>query len=115
MKAVSRDERRIECDAVREGTHGVVLYDADGEQVGYVPYESLLYVAETRAPVASSSLDSVGYDGDERVLEIEFVHGGVYRYEDVSPDVYEGLMSAGSHGRYFHEHVRGQYRYRRIR
>ncbi|USZ69999.1 KTSC domain-containing protein (plasmid) [Halorussus salilacus] len=72
-------------------------------------------MAETRTPVASSSIRSVGYDSDGETLEIEFQSGGIYRYDDVPRETYEGLLGARSHGSYFHENVRGQYDYRRIR
>jgi len=36
-----------------------------------------------RAPVASSSLRSLGYDAAQQVLEVEFASGALYRYEQV--------------------------------
>jgi len=114
MKAVTVENDRIECDDVEEGRHGLVCYH-DERVVGYVPYERLDRVAETRTPVASSSLRSVGYDDEESVLELEFRSGGVYRYAEVPRETYEGLLSARSHGSYFHEQIRGQYDYHRIR
>jgi hypothetical protein len=57
----------------------------------------------------------VGYDQEQRVLEIEFTNGAVYQYSDVPPEVHHGLMAAESHGRYFHQHVRDAgYRYQRM-
>ena len=58
---------------------------------------------------------SVGYDQEQRVLEIEFTGGEVYRYFDVPPEVHRGLMAAESHGRYFHQYIRDKsYRYQKI-
>ena len=69
----------------------------------------------SRVPVSSSALRSVGYDEDRGILEIEFDNGAVYRYYDVPPEVHRGLMSADSHGRYFHRHIRSAgYRHVRI-
>jgi len=68
-----------------------------------------------RIPVSSSNLSSVGYDEEDRVLEIEFNSGGVYQYYDVPPRIYEGLMNASSHGSYFHREIKGNYRYDQIR
>ncbi|MCD4686147.1 MAG: KTSC domain-containing protein [Anaerolineae bacterium] len=62
-----------------------------------------------RQPVTSSNLVSVGYDTATRTLEIEFDGGRVYQYYGVPENVYLGLMSAGSHGRYFHYHIKGRY------
>lgn len=114
MKAITVEGERIECDDLEEGDHGAVLY-FDERVVGYVPYQHLQCVTETRTPVASSSIRSVGYDETDRTLEIAFQSGGVYQYFDVSRETYEGLLGARSHGGYFHENVRGQYDYRRIR
>lgn len=113
VKAFTTDDREIECETVEEGEFGVYLFDGD-EQVGYVPYENLAYVLELRSPVASSAIEAVGYDSDDRTLEIEFRHGGVYEYFDVPEEVYRDLLTARSRGRYFHEHVRGKYEYRRL-
>ena len=59
-----------------------------------------------RELVQSSSLASVGYNHDFQMLEIEFVHGGIYRYYKVPVSVYEALMNAPSKGSYYHDHVR---------
>lgn len=114
MKAIVESGERIECAEVAEGEHGVFLLDADGRQVGYVPYDELERVAEHRTPVSSSSIRSVGYDEGERTLEIEFHSGGIYEYDDVSEEAYRELLQADSRGRYFHDHVRGQHDYRRL-
>lgn len=114
VKAVTDDGERIECADVEEAGHGLRLYDAGGGLVGYVPYGELRYVTRWRTPVASSSIASVGYDDAEGFLELAFQSGGVYRYSDVPRDVYEGMLGADSHGRYFHEHVRGRFDYRRV-
>jgi len=68
-----------------------------------------------RITVSSSNLRSVGYDEATQTLEIEFHSGGVYQYSSVPRSVYEGLMGASSHGKYFHAHIKGVYPYRRIR
>lgn len=68
-----------------------------------------------RIPVQSSNLCSVGYDEATRTLEIEFNNGSIYRYYGVPPSVYRGLMSALSHGKYFHQHIRDVYRYTRVK
>lgn len=64
-----------------------------------------------RIPVASSNIASVGYDAENKRLEIEFHHGGIYRYMDVPEDVVEGLMSASSYGSYFHHNIKDNYKY----
>jgi hypothetical protein len=68
-----------------------------------------------RERVSSSNLASVGYDHRTMTLEVEFNHGGIYQYSGVPEHVYEGLMSASSHGEYFDVHVKkAGYSYRKV-
>lgn len=64
-----------------------------------------------RQSVESSNLASVGYDTKSQVLEVEFKHGGVYQYFDVPENVYEDLMNADSHGKYFVANIKNNYEY----
>lgn len=69
-----------------------------------------------RKHVNSSNLASVGYDPTSKTLEIEFLNGGLYQYFGVPESVYQGLMSASSHGQYFDSHIKkGGYRYNKLR
>lgn len=61
--------------------------------------------------VESTVIDALGYT---RVLEIHFESGRIYQYYDVPDDVYEGMMSADSKGRYFNAHIRDKYPYQEI-
>ena len=70
--------------------------------------------AVEREPVASTSLKSVGYDSDRKLLEIEFRSLDVYAYWDVPLWAYEGLMTARSKGRYFDARIRNRYPYERV-
>ena len=67
-----------------------------------------------REPVTSSNLSSVGYDSDLQVLEIEFNSGSVYQYSGVPTHIHSGLMSAPSHGSYFHEHIKDRFPFVRV-
>lgn len=61
-----------------------------------------------RTAVESSVITSVGYDPQDRCLEIEFRSGGVYQYFGVEPALFEGLLNAASKGTYFAQHVRNE-------
>lgn len=63
--------------------------------------------------VKSTDLRSVGYDPNSKTLEIQF-HNGLYTYSNVPESVYTSLMSAASHGKYFHQNIKGNYSYRKI-
>jgi len=67
-----------------------------------------------RKTVTSSNIASIGYDDSTQTLEIEFHSGGIYQYRNVPSAIYEGIMRAGSHGKYFHEYIKDRYGYSRI-
>lgn len=67
-----------------------------------------------RIPVESSDVVSIGYDAKERMLEIEFHEGRLYRYLEVPQDIYEHFLKADSYGGYFNTYINGHYRYRRV-
>ena len=67
-----------------------------------------------RKSVTSSNIASIGYDETSETLEIEFKNGGVYQYFDVPQGVYNGIMSASSHGEYLAHNIKGHYRYSKV-
>ena len=68
-----------------------------------------------RQYVSSSNIASIGFDPDNMILEIEFLNGAVYQYYDVPQSIYDGLMAADSHGKYFAAYIKkGGYRYAQI-
>ena len=69
----------------------------------------------SRTYIDSSNLASIGYDAKNKILEIEFNHGGVYQYFDVPQDVYDELMNADSYGKYFVHNIKNNYRYQKIK
>jgi hypothetical protein len=56
--------------------------------------------------VKSSNVESVGYDSEEKMLEVKFKSGGVYQYAGVQPEMYGDLLKAESIGRYVSQVVR---------
>lgn len=72
-----------------------------------------------RSPVTSSNVASVGYDGTNQTLEVEFNDGSIYQYFAVPDYVSEGLFVAWSRGesvgRYLNENVKKVgYRYAKL-
>jgi KTSC domain len=63
-------------------------------------------VSMKRVAVVSSNLKSVGYDLRKKTLEVEFRTNSVYQYAKVPTDIYCGLMSADSHGRYLDSYIK---------
>lgn len=68
-----------------------------------------------RTYVSSSNIASIGYDPMQMILEVEFLNGSIYQYYDVPEALYEGIMSASSHGKYLNEYIKkGGYRFERV-
>jgi KTSC domain len=67
-----------------------------------------------RIPVASSTLSSVYYHPDLRILELEFRSRAVYKYSDVSPDLYRDLLAAESKGTFFNARIRNCFHCQKI-
>lgn len=63
--------------------------------------------------LSSSMMAEAEYDAAARILRIRFHSGGWYRYFGVPPAVYGALLAAPSHGRFFHAHIDGRFRYAR--
>ncbi len=64
--------------------------------------------------IALNSSNLAGADYWGGTLVIAFHSGGVYEYYGVPYSIFASLLSAGSHGKFFHAHIRNHYRYRRI-
>ncbi len=60
-----------------------------------------------RIPVKSSNLKAVGYESE--IMEVEFLNGSVYEYSEVSQEKYDDLMSAPSKGKYYNQHIKGEF------
>ena len=58
---------------------------------------------------------SVGYDQQEKILEVEFTHNGlIYEYFDVPVTEYHNLMKAASKGNYLQKCIASTYGYGRV-
>lgn len=67
-----------------------------------------------RESVNSSNIASIGYDQASSTLEVEFFKGGVYQYFDVPKNVFQGMITANSHGEYLAQNIKGHYRYSKV-
>lgn len=66
-----------------------------------------------RQRLNSSVVLSAGYDQKRRVLEIEVEGGAVYQYLAVPAREFFALLAAESHGRYYNQHIKPNYEFRR--
>lgn len=67
-----------------------------------------------RVPIVSSNIKEAGFDTNSNTLEVLFADGRLYQYFDVPETIYQGLLSAPSAGLYFHQSIRGSFRFARL-
>jgi hypothetical protein len=64
--------------------------------------------------VPSTSIRKTKYDPDREVLSVWFVASGKrYDYEAVPAETYQSFRQAFAKGRFFNEHIRDRFKYRR--
>jgi len=64
-------------------------------------------------PVKSSNLVSVGYEPQSQTLRIQF-KSGLYDYHNVPKLIYDGLMSASSHGQYHAKYIKNSFIFNKV-
>jgi hypothetical protein len=67
-----------------------------------------------RIPASSSNINSIGYDRQSNILEVEFSSGGIYQYFDVPEHLYDNLMNASSKGQFLNDYIKYSYRYQKV-
>ncbi len=65
-------------------------------------------------PVASTSIEAIGYDPKSQVLRIAFRTGGLYEYHEVPQDIAASLIHAPSKGRFYAQWIKGRFNPLRI-
>jgi hypothetical protein len=60
----------------------------------------------TMQPLQSSSLRSVGFEGNR--LRVEFKNGGVYEFDDIDEATFNAMMEAPSPGAFFAANIRNR-------
>ncbi|MEJ0086681.1 MAG: KTSC domain-containing protein [Pseudomonadota bacterium] len=63
--------------------------------------------------VASSNIESVGYDSDNQTVYVRFLNGSTYLYKGVPEHEFKNLRSAGSVGSYLNRYFKNVYPYER--
>ena len=59
-----------------------------------------------RQPVKSSNIASIGYDEENKTLEVEFHSGAIWQYEPVTQEGYRAFVNAPSIGSYFFSFIK---------
>jgi lysyl-tRNA synthetase class 2 len=65
--------------------------------------------------VDSTTLRSLAYDADRRLLQIEFQDRSQYQYFDVPVSVQEAFLGAPSKGAYFNQFIRPRFGYAQVK
>jgi len=65
--------------------------------------------------VESEAIREIDYDKATQILRIRSSDGDWYAYFGVLERIHRAFLLAESHGRYFQEHIRDRFRYRKGR
>ena len=65
--------------------------------------------------VLSSEIEWIGYEQKRRMLQVEFIAGSVYQYENVPQEIYKDFLDAPSHCSFLESEIKGKYPYRKVR
>ena len=65
--------------------------------------------------VLSREIEWVGYESKRNMLQVEFIAGSVYQYDNVPETVFRDFLQADSYGRFFDSRVKGHYPFRKVR
>lgn len=65
--------------------------------------------------VVSSNISAIKYDNSDNSLSVRFKDGDEYEYFDVPLALYNDFMNASSKGRFFHQNVKDNYFYNRLK
>lgn len=65
--------------------------------------------------VLSREIEWIGYEHKRNMLQVEFIMGSIYQYENVPETVYQEFLTASSHGCFFESNIKNKYRVRKIR
>ena len=115
MESGSREvELRGCCLGVEKARSTITSSQVGTSAIRQFEYRLGMRAEMIRTPVTSTDIASVGYDESTLTLEIEFVTGSIYQYFDVPSTVHSNLMSASSHGKFFHAEIRGKFRYAKM-
>lgn len=68
----------------------------------------------TRVRVKSSNIHSIGYDTALKILQIEFRDGSIYEYYQVTEELFNELMEAGSKGKFANHYIFKNHPYVRV-
>ncbi|MGK7924365.1 MAG: KTSC domain-containing protein [Spirulina sp.] len=88
------------------------------QQVAAIANDEIPVMEENAAllihPTRSHCTAAIGYDPRQELLQVEFVNGAVYQYEEVDPDTWEDFCETESPGRFYNSEIKGHYHSQRI-
>ncbi|MCE7933895.1 MAG: KTSC domain-containing protein [Chlorobi bacterium CHB2] len=64
--------------------------------------------------VNSNAIHAIGYDPQNRQLEVIFTGGGIYLFENVPHDVFVQFLRSPSKGSFFRRRIQGRFRQERL-
>lgn len=65
-------------------------------------------------PLKSNVIESCAYNEADKELTLDFKSGGSHKYSDVPKEIFEGILSAESAGKFFHANIKNKFPSERV-
>ncbi|MFZ5802554.1 MAG: KTSC domain-containing protein [Candidatus Omnitrophota bacterium] len=65
--------------------------------------------------VLSTEIEWIGYERKTKVLQVEFIAGATYQYQNVPEFIFQNFLNAPSHCQFLDQNIKGKFPYRKIR
>ena len=65
--------------------------------------------------VLSTEIEWIGYEKSRKMLQVEFLSGSIYQYENVPEFLYYDFLAASSYANLLEDEIKGKYSHRKIR
>ncbi|MBU2886196.1 KTSC domain-containing protein [Gilvimarinus agarilyticus] len=83
-------------------------------QIDRIRLRMIPYPMQHQNSISSSAFASLGHSTINKLLDLKFTDGSVYRYSDVSDIEFLSFISSASLGLYFNENIKNIYQYSKI-
>lgn len=64
--------------------------------------------------IQSSMINHAGYSRKDKTLQLVYISGSVYNYNNVGEKVYKGLLTTKLKGKYIHSVILNKYKYTQV-
>lgn len=65
--------------------------------------------------VLSPEIEWIGYERNRSMLQVEFIIGNIFQYDNVPESIFDAFLSAPSHDSFYERFIKGKFLHRKVR